>query len=102
MATIPDHDRAAAIFTLRNRSFEFVVGNGMIFDLNRQPLFAWYKTRAACYCPAFHHAIEFEAKIIVQTPCRVLLDDKRIAALARHRAFRFGSDIKPALGSVSL
>src|ERR1700741_4375318 len=81
-ATIPDHDCAAAIFTFRNGSFEFVVGIRMILNLHRQPLFAWYKTGASRHGPAFHHAVELKAKIIVQAPRRVLLDDKGIAARA--------------------
>src|SRR5689334_7886462 len=65
MTTVPDHDRAAAIFTVRNRSLEFVVSDRMILDLHRQALFARHKTGAARDCPAFHHAIELEAKIVV-------------------------------------
>ena len=67
MATVPDHHRAAAIFALRNRAFEFVVGYRMILNLDCQPLFAGHKARPARHRPAFHHAVEFETQIVVQS-----------------------------------
>ena len=79
MATVPDHDRAATIFTLRDRAFEFVIGYRMILNLHCQPLFAWHGAWAARHRPAFHHAVEFETEIVMQSSRRVLLDDEGTA-----------------------
>ena len=97
MSAVPDHDGAAAIFALRDRAFEFVVRDRMVLDLNRQALLTGHKTWAARYRPAFHHTVELETKIVVQSPCGVLLDDKCVAALACHLALRFGGDAKTPL-----
>src|SRR5262245_23685645 len=102
MATIPDHDRAAPILTLRNGPFEFVVGDRVIFDLDSQAFFSRYQTRPARHCPAFHYPVEFETQIIVQASCGVLLNDKSTATFARHLAFRLSGDTEIAFGPVSL
>ena len=84
MATIPDHHRPAAIFSLRYRAFEFVVGNRMIFDFNGQALFAWHEAWSSRHSPAFHDSIKFEPQIVVETPGGVLLYDVSVAAFADH------------------
>ena len=38
IAAVPQHDRAAAILTLRDRPFEVAIIERMIFDLDRKPL----------------------------------------------------------------
>ena len=102
MATVPDHDRAATIFTLRDRAFEFVIGYRMILNLHCQPLFAWHQARAARHRPAFHHAVEFETKIVMQSSRRVLLDDEGIATFSRHLALRLGGNAKAPLAAIRL
>ncbi len=102
MPTIPDHDRPAAIFALRNRAFEFVVGDRMILNLDRKPLLAGHKLRSARYRPTFHDAIEFEPQIVVETSRRVFLYDERVTTLSRHLAFWLGGYAEPAFGLIRL
>ena len=102
MAAVPDHHSAAAILALRNGPFERVVGNRVILDLDCQPLFSGHKARPARHRPAFHHAVELETQIVVQTRCGMLLNDKGVTSLARHLAFRLSSDAEIAFGPVGL
>jgi len=102
MATVPDHHRAATIFTLGDRAFELVIGYRMILNLHCQPLFAWHQARAARHRPAFHHAVELETKVVMQSSRGVLLDDEGIATLSRHLALRLGGNAKASLGAIRL
>jgi hypothetical protein len=99
---IPNHHCAAAVLSLWNRAFEFVVFDRMIFDLHRQPLFARHQAWPARNRPALHHAIELKAKVIMQPRGRVLLNDESMSLGARRLAARFGSHVKAPLGTVGL
>src|SRR5829696_5943698 len=79
-AAVPDHHSPAAIFTLGNGAFELVVFDGMIFDMDGEPLFARNEARAAGHRPAFHYAVELKSQVVMQPRCSVLLDNKSIAA----------------------
>src|SRR6185436_834280 len=48
----------------------------MILHLHRQAFDTWIGARALRHRPAFHHAIELEAQIVVQVTGGVLLDDE--------------------------
>ena len=102
MATVPDHHRTAAILALRNGPFKRVVGNRVILDLDCQPLFSGHKARPARHRPAFHHAVEFETQIVVQTRCSMFLNDKGVTSLSRDLAFRLSGDAEIAFGPVGL
>ena len=93
-ATIPDHHRAAAIFALRNGAFERVVFDRMVFDVNGKTLFGGIEAGAAGDRPALHHAVELEAKVVMQPGRVVFLDDVAAAAAGRLAAARLGRDIK--------
>src|SRR5262249_2130270 len=80
VAAIPDHHGAAAVFAFRDRAFECVVFDRVILDVNGQALFRRVKARATGHRPALHHAIEFEAEIVMQPPRRVLLNHIAIAS----------------------
>ena len=82
-AAIPDHHGAAAILALRDGAFELVVFDRMILDVDGEALVAGHEARAARHRPAQHHAVEFEAQIVVQPRRVVLLDDVAEALLAR-------------------
>src|SRR5215471_4225870 len=99
-ATVPDHDGTAAIFTLGNRSLEFVVSDWMVLDLDCQPLLFLDKPVAARHRPALHDAVQFEAKIIVQAACGMLLNNEGVASFACDLALRLGGDAKAALGTI--
>ena len=102
MAAIPDHHRPAAIFTLRDRAFEFIIRDRMIFDLDSQPFFARHEARSSRHRPTFHHAIKFEPQVVVKSRGRMLLYDECVAAFAGYLAFRFGGDAKSAFGPIRL
>src|SRR5262249_31515220 len=102
MAAVPDHDRPATVFSLRDRPLEFVVGDWVIFDLDSQPLFARHEAWSTRHRPAFHHAVEFEPQVVVQSRCRMLLYDDGIAAFGGPFAFGFGGDAKSAFGPIRL
>jgi hypothetical protein len=72
---IPKHHRAAAIFALRNRAFEGAVGEGMILDMNGEPLVRRIEARVARHCPAFKRTIHSEPKIVMKPARRMLLDE---------------------------
>jgi hypothetical protein len=50
---VPEHHCAAAIFALRNRAFEGALGEGMILDMNGEPLVRRIEARAARHCLPF-------------------------------------------------
>ena len=82
-AAIPEHDRAAAVLALRDRSLEGVVVDRVILDLHREPLDGRIVARALGHGPALHHAVELEAEVEVEMTRRVLLDDEdELPALA--------------------
>src|ERR1019366_6238865 len=74
-AAIPDHDRAATVLTLGDRALERVVFDRMILDMDGQPLLTRHQARSAGDGPAFHHAVELQAQIVVQAASGMLLDD---------------------------
>ncbi len=74
----------------------------MVFDLDGQPLVTGNEAWATRHGPALHDTVELEPKIIVESPCGVLLNDKSMAALARDFAFRFGRDAEAALCPICL
>src|SRR5690242_10160212 len=101
MTPIPDHDCPAAIFALRDRSFEFVVGNRVVLDLHCKSFFAGHQTGSPRYGPAFHHAVELKAQIIMESACGMFLDDEGVAAIARNCALRLGGDTEAAFGLIN-
>src|SRR5271156_3852068 len=74
---IPQHHRAAAILTLGNGAFEAAVFHRVIFDLDRQPFIAGHVAWPLGYRPTFEHAVQPEAKVVMQTGGGMLLNDER-------------------------
>src|SRR5262245_62510188 len=100
-AAIPDHDRAAAIFALRDRTFELVVLDRVVFHLYGKALLTRNQARPAGHRPAFHHAVEFETQIVMQAPCRVLLDNVSVVTFAYDLAPGLGGYAETALGVIA-
>src|SRR5579883_376361 len=73
-ALVPHHDRAAAVLTFGNGSFETAVLDGMVFYLNGKTLVAGIVAWPFRYCPAFQNTVPSEAEIIVQACCGVFLN----------------------------
>src|SRR5262245_39258258 len=102
-AAIPDHHGAAAVLSFRDDPFELIVFLGMIFDVNREPLFVGYQTGSFGDGPALHHTVEFKPQIVVQPSRGMLLDHELFAAAACHFASaRFRRDRKLPLLAVDL
>src|SRR5205823_5046930 len=53
----------------------------MIFDPDGEPLLRWIETRTASDGPALENAIKLEPEIVVETRCRVFLNDEPPALL---------------------
>src|SRR4029079_5650671 len=89
-AAVPDHHGAAAVLVLRDGAFELIVFERMVLDVDGETLVARNEARAPRHRPAQPHAVEFEAKIVVQPSRVVLLYDVAEALLAAGLAARFG------------
>src|SRR5438045_8967753 len=81
-AAIPKHDGAATVLSLRDRAFEGVVVDGVIFDLHRESLHRWIKAGPFRHRPAFHYAVEREPKTEKQVTAGVFLNEEAKASSA--------------------
>ena len=73
---VPEEHGSAAVFALGNDPLELPVIERMVLDMDGQPLLPRIEARSLRHRPALQDAVELEAKIIVQPPRRMLLDDK--------------------------
>ena len=92
VAAVPDHHRTATVLTLRNGALERIVFDRMILDVHSKPFFARIEARPPRHGPALHHAIEFEAEIVMQPPRRVFLDHIAISDAVAFAAARLSGD----------
>ena len=69
-ATIPDDDRATAIFALSDRSFEIGIFQRVVLDRDREALLARIQARASGHRPALEDALQSEPKIVVEPASR--------------------------------
>jgi hypothetical protein len=74
----------------------------VIFDVDREALFAGVETWPARYGPALHHTVEFQPQIVVQATRRVLLDHEGVASAAALPAARLRSDVEFSLFAVNI
>src|SRR5260370_28639923 len=77
-SSIPYHDRAAAILTLRYFALEIGVGYGMVFHADGKPLFAAGVGHPLGNCPRFERAPHFDAEVVVQAAGIVFLYDESV------------------------
>ncbi len=73
-APIPDDHLARAILACRNRSFKFVVGDRVVFDMHRHTLHFRIKAGPFGHRPALHGAVDLNTKIVVQSPRPMFLN----------------------------
>ena len=99
-APVPHDDGAAAVFAFGDRSFEIGVFQRVVFDGDREPLFAGYEARAASHRPALQNAVQRQAEIVVQPGRVVLLNDKDVAHLVRRAPSRLGCRREVPLASI--
>src|SRR5262249_30842168 len=76
---VPQHHRAAAIFSLGDRPLESTIIEWMVLDVHGQALFIGIDARALRHSPALENAVELEPEVPVQPRRVVLLDDEAIA-----------------------
>src|SRR4051794_13327150 len=60
-ATVPQHNRAAAVLAFGDRAFEIAVVEGMVLGLDRKALVLGVERKALGHSPRLEDAIEFEA-----------------------------------------
>src|SRR5262249_48432538 len=99
---VPNHDRAAAVLSLRDSSLECVVFDGMVFHVDRETLLARNETRAASHGPTLHDPAKLEPQVIRQTPCGVLLDDELVSFGPTPPPPRLGGDVEFAFPAIYL
>jgi len=75
-AMVPNRDTPSTIFTLWNCSLECPELQIMILYLNRQTLDTGFFGQPFWDSPALEHAVLFEPKIKMMTPCVMFLDNK--------------------------
>src|SRR5262249_53893817 len=99
-AAVPDHHRAAAIFTFGDDALELAVFERMVLGHPREALLRRVKARTSGDGPALQHAVMLKPEIKMGAPCRVLLDHEAVAhhSLALWRRFRGLAEV--ALGAV--
>ncbi len=89
-APIPNDDGAAAVFAFGDRSFKIGVFQRVVFDGDREPLFAGDQARAPSHRPTLQNAVQRQAEIVVQPGRVVLLNDEDVAHLVRRAPSRLG------------
>ena len=80
---VPEHNRTASIFALRDCPFEAAVGEGMIFRSYCQSLVCRVEASAFSHRPTQQHAIQLQPEIVVETGRIVFLDQISKAVSAR-------------------
>jgi hypothetical protein len=80
IATVPEHDRAAAVLPLRTRPFEVAIIKRVILDLDGEAFVMWIERWTSGHSPGFEDAIQLQPQIVVQAPSIVLLDDEAATA----------------------
>src|SRR5687768_9485580 len=73
---VPDDDFARAILSGRDLAFKTVVGNRMVFNVNRHAFVIRIEARSFRHGPALHGSVEFKPEVVMQTGGPVLLDNK--------------------------
>src|SRR4051812_31463738 len=73
-ALVPEEHLARAVLLFRDHAFELAVLKRMVFGLHGEALVAGIEARALRYRPALQHALELEAKVVMQPRRRVPLD----------------------------
>ena len=76
ISAIPELDRAAAVLSLRDRSFEIAIIERMVFDFDREALLVGVERGALGDRPRLEHPIELETQIIVQATGVMFLNDE--------------------------
>src|SRR5580704_12684250 len=89
-AAIPYDHRPAAVLPLRDCPFEHEIFQGMIFGSYGKTLVGDNEARSLWHGPAQQDPIELESKIVVEPPCRMLLNHKSRAPFGLCRRFGLG------------
>ena len=85
VATVPQHYRAAAVLSLRDRAFEVAIVERVVLDLHRQTANLRVQRRALGHRPGLEHPVELQAEVVVQPRRLVLLDHEAQAVRGARR-----------------
>src|SRR5580698_9407284 len=80
-ALVPYDHIAGAIIALRYFTLKLGVFQWMIFGLNCQSFITWVHRWTFWHGPGFHHAIYFQAEIVVKSTRMMLLNNKIRSAM---------------------
>src|SRR5208282_856583 len=89
-AAVPHDHRPAAVLSFWDCAFKFKIFEGMIFGPDRETLFCDNEARSLWNRPTQQDPIELKSKIVVEPPCRMLLDHKSRATFDLHRRLGLG------------
>ena len=76
VATVPDDNAAGAVIALRDNAFKILVIKRMVFNQDCQPFQGGIKRRSLRDSPAFKNSVQFQPEIIMESPCRMFMNDK--------------------------
>src|SRR5262245_16891450 len=99
-AAVPEHDGAAAVFSLRYDAFEAALLDGMILDVHRQSLHARVEAWPLGDRPAFQDTVKLQPKVVMQMARSMFLNDIRPTAPRGSSPLGFGSSLEMSLAFV--
>src|SRR5688572_19308293 len=65
-AAVPEHDGAPPVLAHGDRAFKLAVLDRVVLDLDGEALVGGVEARTLGHGPALEHAVELEAKVVVQ------------------------------------
>ncbi len=84
-------------------AFEGIIVDGVIFDLDRQPLISGIERWAAGDRPGFHDAVPFESQVVVQPArCMALHHESKLSRRSANFTCWLGRAGKVALFAIPL
>jgi hypothetical protein len=97
---IPYDHRTRPVIAGRDHPLEVGVFDRVIFDKDSQPFLSRTDRRTLWDSPAFKHVAHLQAEVVVETPRRVLLDDKETASAWTKTTKGFGCPLRVTFVSI--
>ena len=100
-AAVPNHHGTRPVISRRNIALEIGVAHGVVFGLDGHALIGGIQGRAFGNGPGFEHAINRQAKVVMQAAGSVLLHNEGAFELRkRFRGGRFRSAVEAPFAAV--
>ena len=99
-AVVPDLDRPGPVLAGRDPPLEGRVVERVILDVHRQHALPRLERDSLRHGPAQEHTVALQAKVVVEAPRRVPLDDESQRLALAVAAERLGRDLRIALAAV--